>query len=116
MMNAFTFPFDDLSLVQDGLIEGGLLAGQAEISFDEEGDWFVSTLSLDGYGPGNQCQQVAVERSSPLFNLIVAQLDAPRWSDLIKDQIGNELDEICNRSWTSRGHSTLNHRQQGLVR
>ena len=48
MDTIFTYSFDELpTVIVDGF-EAGLVAGEAEVSYNREGEWSIASISLDG--------------------------------------------------------------------
>jgi hypothetical protein len=48
-MATFTYEFEELPLVIAKGIPAGLINGCAEIAFDRDGDWRVTSVCLEGY-------------------------------------------------------------------
>ncbi len=133
MSNQFAFAFEELPLVVDLGFEAGLVNGEATISYDDDGEWTVRSISLDGYRrrtaremnddaiSGNtiysyEQKPVEIDRASYgwLHDAISERLEAGRFRDAIADRIEKELGEAgVSRPDPNREHSTLNRAQQG---
>jgi hypothetical protein len=85
---SLSFQFDDLPLVTEGDKTGAEVWGHAEITYLDDGDWYVSGVSF-----WNRAGYIAIERGTSLFNLIVAALDAPEWRKAIDNAIADDMSE-----------------------
>ena len=119
-MPQITFPFEELPLIVDLGTEAGLVNGTASIHVHKDGEWFVNEIFLDGYHKkynalGFDAVPVEVERRSPLFSLILDQLENGKFKNHIVDAVANALEADDVRVRSDRGdHSTLNRAQQGI--
>jgi hypothetical protein len=48
-MNEITFEFDELALIVEGGFEAALIAGNATIRFENDGEWSIQSIALDGH-------------------------------------------------------------------
>ncbi len=120
--------FEELPLIVDLGIEGAPVNGTATIGFEDDGDWVVDEITLDG---SRLCTPAETVRAGKLFErkpielcrasypwlyaTITDQLENGRFRKLIDDAIGKELEEAgTSRPDPNKEHSTLNRVQQGV--
>lgn len=77
--------FEELPLLVDGDLEGGLVNGVAEIDGNARGDWNVIEIYLDGYGSGNKRKLMKLDHKSEIYGIIY---------DRLTDYLGRWYDDI----------------------
>ncbi len=107
MTGQFTYIFEELPLIESLGIVAGLVSGEAVISYYDDGEWFIDSISLDGYRADKRVLIELDNRRSEIFLAIHDRLTSGKWADRIADRIRAELDErgITARS-DSDEHST----------
>lgn len=116
-MSLVKFEFEELPLIVVSGVEAGLINGSANIHAHVDGEWFVDEIFLDGYrkaAVGFELVPTEVERTSPLFLLILDQLENGRFRTSVESAVAAALDadDVRPRSDFSE-HNTLSHAQQG---
>ena len=116
-MSLVEFKFEELPLIVAGGVEAGLVTGHANIHAHPGGEWFVDEVFLDGYRKakvGFDVVPVEIERTSPLFLMIIDQLETGRFKSAVEDAVTSALDadDVRLRSDFAE-HNTLSHAQQG---
>lgn len=117
MTRELEFTFEELPILVDLGTEAGLVNGSATIRFDDDGEWSVSEIALDGYGPNHIRKPVIIDQElhNWLYLAILDQLENGRFKNHIRDAIEKELDDDGVHRRTNReNHSTLNRAQQGV--
>lgn len=97
MSDVLSYEFSELPLVIANGIEAGLINGCAEIKFDRGGEWYVESVSLEGYQNISQEEREAGKRpwiyvAAPmeLTDLIAARLEN-EWFDNVQDTVNEQL-------------------------
>jgi len=138
MSGELKFDFEELPLIVDLGFEAGLVNGIATIGYEDDGEWFVREIALDGFRrrsaqecldlhePGKVCpcfeiKPVVIDRASYawLYAAICDQLENGRFKNHVVDAVQNALSEYDEGSGTRRPdpnaeHSTMNRAQQGV--
>ena len=131
--DTLTYEFDELPLIAGKSGNFGMLFGTAEISFDDDGEWSVKSITLTGdklltYSwdeidlarqegrklPRFQTVNYRLDEGSPGYFSIVNSLETERFeeiSELVSKELRIELDDSFS---PSREWGTLNARQQGI--
>lgn len=131
--DTLTYEFDELPLIAGKSGNFGMLFGTAEISFDDDGEWSVKSITLTGdklltYSwdeidlarqegrelPRFQTVNYRLDEGSPGYFSIVNSLETDRFeeiSELVSKELRIELDDSFS---PSREWGTLNARQQGI--
>lgn len=120
-MNEFKHTFEELPLLVEDGFEAGLVNGTATICASQEGEWFVTAITLDGYGPGHERKpvEVEIETHQQIYLAIVDRLEHGRFKDSIDDAVQKAMEDQRedggprHRS-DQEEHSTLNRAQQGV--
>jgi len=89
--HSFTYDFDELPLVSEGGLTGAEISGQAEISYLDDGDWYVSGVSF-----WNRAGYLAIERHTALYSLITAALDEPTWRKAIDNRVADHASDCAS--------------------
>jgi hypothetical protein len=134
MSGELKFDFEELPLIVDLGFEAGLVNGIATIGYEDDGEWFVREIALDGFrklaGANIQAggipksiyerKPVVLDRASYtwLYSAICDQLENGRFKNHVVDAVQNALSEHDEDSGTRRPdpnaeHSTMNRAQQG---
>lgn len=140
MSGELEFPFEELPLIVDLGFEAGLVNGAATIGYEDDGEWFVRALSLDGHRRIPAAEKTAIEaklgtvikpyQEKPveidrasfgwLFGAIVDQFENGRFKIHVEDAVqkaleGDREDGTAPSQRDDREeHSTLNHAQHGV--
>lgn len=131
--DTLTYEFDELPLIAGKSGNFGMLFGTAEISFDDDGEWSVKSITLTGdklltYSwdeidlarqegrklPRFQTVNYRLDEGSPGYFSIINSLETDRFeeiSELVSKELRIELDDSFS---PSREWGTLNARQQGI--
>lgn len=131
--DTLTYEFDELPLIAGKSGSFGMLFGNAEISFDDDGGWSVKSITLTGdkllsYSwdeidlarqegrklPRFETVNYCLDEGSPGYFSIINSLETDRFeeiSELVSKELRVDLDDSFS---PSREWGTLNKRQQGI--
>lgn len=117
-----TYAFDECPLLTVDGFEAGLIAGEADISYNRDGFWSIASISLDGDRKAHYTTEQRVEHElmqgrlhpnlrrplapyehkmlvldagSPLYSMISDTLEGS-WADRVQDAIRDEMAERRN--------------------
>lgn len=96
-MHGLTFTFEELPLIVENGFEAGLVSGEAEITYHDNGEWFVHEIYLQGYKSkgdsiaGFERRMVEIDRDTELHLNILDRLERGRFADSITDMVSEEL-------------------------
>lgn len=115
----FTYQFDECPLLTVAGFEAGLVAGEAEISYNREGEWSIASISLDGHRkayytldqrtahelaqgrlhenlrrplPPYLHKLVELDAGSPLYSMISDTLEGS-WAGNVQDAVAQDMFE-----------------------
>lgn len=115
----FTYSFDECPLLTVDGFEAGLVAGEAEISYNREGEWSIASIALDGHRkayytldqrtahelaqgrlhpnlrrplPPYLHKPVELDAGSPLYSMISDTLEGA-WADKVQDAVRDDMAE-----------------------
>jgi hypothetical protein len=95
-MATFTYEFEELPLVIAKGIPAGLINGCAEIAFDRDGDWRVTSVCVEGYQEITKEERSAGKRpwiyvAAPdeISALVETRLER-EWSAKVQDAINEQ--------------------------
>jgi hypothetical protein len=94
--NEIEFRFEELPLLTDGQVSGGLLNGTATVSyFIEDGsvEWFVREIYLDGYR-GFDRVPMKVENDTPLYLTIWGVLTDGSFKEAVSRSVEKDAREM----------------------
>jgi hypothetical protein len=121
MNSTLEFEFSEVPLLIEDGFAAGLVSGKANVSFDDEGNWYVHEIYLDGFknvaGKFEQ-RPVEVEQFGSNRNLYLSiwgELTDGSYKQAVSDAVQVALEEegISPRSDYSE-HSTMHHAFQGV--
>lgn len=93
MSDTITFQFEELPLLIDLGAHAGLVDGEAEISFETDGEFSIAAISIDGYRDGKPMQvPVCRESHQWLWLQIHDQLENGNFKKEIEGQIERALE------------------------
>lgn len=122
MNSTLEFEFSEVPLLIEDGFAAGLVSGKANVSFWEDGEYFVDEIFLDGYRKGAdgkfQQRYVEVEQVGSTKNLYLSiwgELTDGSYKQAVSDAVQVALEEegISPRSDYSE-HSTMHHAFQGI--
>ncbi len=97
-MNSFTYEFDELPLVIADGIEAAFINGTAEIEYSRVGDWWISSVSVEGFGARVDGKRIwpQVPAPAPLVTIICHRLEN-EWFGKVQDAVRNQIEEdrVC---------------------
>lgn len=105
MAFGFTYTFEEAPLFIDLGYSVGLINGEAEISFDLDGEWSIASISIEGFKVGEKPKMVEVCRDSHawLFRALTDHLEGPCKNSIeaeIQSQVEQHYDDVGSRAPT----------------
>lgn len=141
MDTIFTYSFDELpTVIVDGF-EAGLVAGEAEVSYNREGEWSIASISLDGSRkahytleqrvahelaqgrlhenlrrplPSYDRKSIVLDAGSPLYSMISDTLEGS-WAGSVQDAVAQDMFERRADAAEFRADQRREERAMGWV-
>lgn len=104
MTSQFTYQFEELELIVDN-VEIALVDGAAVISYYDDGEWFIDSMSLDSVNGEEPAAELDNPRSE-IFLALIDRLESGKWADKIAERVREELADEGVSSSGDREHST----------
>jgi hypothetical protein len=94
MSRNLTYTFEEAPLFIDCGYQVGLISGEAEISYDLDGQWSVASISLEGYRGPRDRKMVEVCRDShrTIFTALLDHLEGPECKQSIQSAVDAEIE------------------------
>ncbi|MGY3527252.1 hypothetical protein [Bradyrhizobium sp. USDA 4452] len=93
-MATTTYTFEELPLVIAGGVPAGLINGQAEITYSRNGDWTISSVTLEGFGErvNGVRQWPQVSAPAPIVTIVCDRLNN-EWHSKVQDAVNEAINE-----------------------
>jgi len=93
-MNTMIFPLEELPLVMANGIPGAFINGQTEIAYARNGDWWIESVSVEGFGDrvDGQRQWPMIPAPIELVTIICQRLEG-EWFDRVQNAVNEQIEE-----------------------
>ncbi|HEX7893596.1 MAG TPA: hypothetical protein VF447_05335 [Terriglobales bacterium] len=114
-MANLSYTFEELPLVIAGGIPAGLINGQAEITYSRDGDWAVSSITLEGFGErvNGVRQWPQVSAPAPIVTIVCDRLNN-EWHSKVQDAVNEAISE--DRQCAADDYADMRREERAMER
>ncbi len=88
-MNTTIFEIDELPLVMTGESSGALINGEAEIAYARNGDWWIESVSVEGWEGGKRLMLPAPDK---ILTIMCQRLEG-EWLDAVQNHVNEQIEK-----------------------